>query len=82
MASFIGTKLWDKYINSPDSKNYRKLLGPDFKILVYLNNDNNIYTWDRLTLSMPHSETFTIHSVANELYGKESLVATGNLIGS
>ena len=58
VANFIGTKLWDKYINSPDSKNYRALLGPDFKILVYLNNDNNIYTWDRLTLSMPHSETY------------------------
>lgn len=42
----------------------RKEFGPDFKLLVQLNKNNNQITWNRLTLSMQHAYKTTF----NEIY--------------
>ena len=57
IAHAIGTKFW-KY-------SWRQ--GPDYKVLVQINKENDVLTWERLTLSVQHLRDKTFDKLYSEV---------------
>ncbi len=62
LVTEIGKKLWKWY-----KDNGIEYLGPDFKVLLQINEDKNNYYFDRLTLSWQHLDSIRYEYLRNQL---------------